>query len=366
MPSTRMLRDAREGNVYAMLALGYKFQMGKGDDMNPQLAAKWYESAFEKGCGRAAWELFRMYRDGELADDAERTNFKMWLQSAADSGIPEACRILSSRYFYGNVYPKDDAEAMRWLKYAANAGDPLSVFRLACSYMIGINGERRPETSARLFSLFERIADADLLFRAGRDFEFGLEGVPEDMGHAAHFYGKGAEMGHDRCIVSLTRLNATLNGAPRDTIIERRRVLQQTPTAVELRMRDQLMSEADRLAEEGRGDEAVERYQESADLGNADACFMLAMLYHDGELVRRNDRVALDYLIRASQDGSTDAGLFLGRNYASGRGVNKNVDEAVRQFGMSAAGGNLVSLYELGKLVPDPERYVRDNYRVVR
>ena len=118
--------------------------------------------------------------------------------------------------------------------------------------------------------------------------------------------------------------------------------------------------------EEGLFEEAIDRYQESADLGNTDAMFMLAMLYHDGSIVRRNDHLAFEYLTKASLSGSCDAQLFLGRSYESGRGKNKNIEEAIKYFAMSAAGGNMVGYYYLSKYMPRPELYVRSTQRIVR
>lgn len=362
----KVQKAAREGNVYAMLAIAYMYQKGKGADPSPEDAVTWYERSAASGCSRAKWELAKMYRFSEIPDPG-RQKYIYWLQAAADAGIPEAMRELSARYFYGSLLPKDKEKAMHWIRLAAEGNDPLSAFRYAYSLETGYAGQSDPELAAKMYEKFNTSADAELFFRIGQNFEFGLEGCRADLDRACSYYRMGARMGHDKSYFSLTRAVATMEGRQaQDTFMERRNLIMQTPSALEEEKRDRTLAEADDLMDEGLYEDAIGRYQESADLGNTDAMFMLAMLYHDGNLVRRNDRLAFEYLTKASLSGSCDAQLFLGRSYESGRGKNRNIEEAIKYFAMSAAGGSMIGYYYLSKYMPRPELYVRSTQRIVR
>ena len=118
--------------------------------------------------------------------------------------------------------------------------------------------------------------------------------------------------------------------------------------------------------EEGDSEKAVKLYTEAAELGNAEAMYMLALIYHDGEIVKRNDNLAFDYLTRSAMNGNTGAQMMLADNYEKGRGVSKDINEAIKYYAMAAAGGNLVGYYELNRFMEHPELYVRRTQRIVR
>ena len=349
-----------------MLGVAYMYQTGKGSDPDPVKAADWYERSASAGCPRAKWELAKMYRNGELPDDAQRTQYVKWLWAAAESGIPEAMRDLSSAYFYGRLVPRNDRLAVQWIKKAAETGDPLSEFRYAASLESGLGCRRDLDAANAYYRKFETEADADLFFKVGKDLEFGLEGCPPRPDRACEYYRLGARMGHDRCYVSLKRCKAAMAGGHKDSFMERRRILSMTPSAAEEDRRKRSLKEADQFMEIGETDLAISKYQESADLGNAEAMFMLAMLYHEGTAVRRDDALAFDYLMRASLSGSPDAQLFLGRSYESGKGREADRNEAIKCFAAAAAGGNLLGYYYLSPYMDHPERYVHMTQRVVR
>ncbi|MGI6009738.1 MAG: tetratricopeptide repeat protein [Methanomethylophilus sp.] len=349
-----------------MLGVAYMYQTGRGGEPDPVRAADWYERAAGAECPRAEWELAKMYRTEDLPDDQIRSQYLMWLRKAAEHGIPEAMRDLSSAYLYGRIVHKDDRTALQWIRRAADTGDPLSEFRYAASLEAGIGCEKDPDTAKEYYHRFETAADADLFLRVGKDLEFGLEGCPPMPERACHYYRLGARMGHDRCYVSLKRCMAGLSGGHKDTFMERRRYLMMTPTAQEEDRRRLALKEAYALMDAGEEEVGVARFEEAADLGDPEAMFALAMLYHRGGPVRRDEALANDYLLRAALGGSPDAQLFLGRTYESGKGGAADRDEAIRWFAAAAAGGNLLGYYYLSAYMDHPEQYVQKTQRVVR
>src|SRR5260370_35326247 len=66
--------------------------------------------------------------NGVSKDDAEAVK---WLRKAADQDNPLGERYLAEMYFKGRDVPADNAEAAKWLRLAAVQGDPQTQHNLA-------------------------------------------------------------------------------------------------------------------------------------------------------------------------------------------------------------------------------------------
>jgi len=73
--------------------------------------------------------------NGVGKDDAEAVK---WLRKAADQDNPLGERYLAEMYFKGRGVPADNAEAAKWLRLAAEQGDPQSQHNLAVLYTQGL------------------------------------------------------------------------------------------------------------------------------------------------------------------------------------------------------------------------------------
>ena len=73
--------------------------------------------------------------DGVGKDDAEAVK---WLRKAADQDNPLGERYLAEMYFKGRGVQADNAEAAKWLRLAAEQGDPQSQHNLAVLYEQGL------------------------------------------------------------------------------------------------------------------------------------------------------------------------------------------------------------------------------------
>src|SRR6202050_2670899 len=79
--------------------------------------------------------------DGVPRDDAEAVK---WLRKASDQDSALAERYLAEMYFKGRGVPADNAEAAKWLRQAAEQGDAQSEHNLAVLY---IQGQGVPRSS---------------------------------------------------------------------------------------------------------------------------------------------------------------------------------------------------------------------------
>ncbi|MDD2626401.1 MAG: SEL1-like repeat protein [Candidatus Methanomethylophilus sp.] len=358
-------RAAEEGNIYAMLAMAYMYQTGKGIEPDADQALDWYGRSAQRGCSRAKWELCKIYREGELRKP-DPVNYLKYLRQAADAGIPEARVELALHYLSGDLLPQNPAIAVSWLRAAANQKDIFATFWLGYAYQHGQGVDVDPGEAEHWYMKTAATGDGNLFLRIGTDFEYGYEGLVKDLYEAARWYKIGADMGHDRCFFSMKQVMKVLDGGRQDTPQERLNLLEQTPSAVEERVRDTALADADEEMSVGHDEEAFRDYQRAGGLGNADAMYMLAIMYHEGDVVKRNDRMGLEYLKKAALNGSSDAQLALGSIHETGRGSKKDEEEAIKCYAMAAAAGNLVGYYELSLHMQHPEIYVRNTQTIVR
>lgn len=104
---------------------------------------------------------------------------------------------------------------------------------------------------------------------------------------------------------------------------------------------------ADYLFERGRqcfsdGDfnRAVQYFRESAEIGNANAQFCLAVSYVKGWGVERNVAEAFKWMKRAAESGNADAQFYVAMRYENGDGVERNDAEAFKWMKQAAESGN--------------------------
>jgi len=110
------------GSVKALTAMGNMHHGGKGVPRDFAKAKKWYEKAAEKEELLAMYCLGKMYRDGEgLAPNS--TEAVAWFRKAADAGQTDSMLALGVIYRNGQGLPANMTEANKWFRKAARLGD---------------------------------------------------------------------------------------------------------------------------------------------------------------------------------------------------------------------------------------------------
>jgi uncharacterized protein len=143
--------------------------------------------------------------DGVAKDDVEAVK---WLRKAAEQDSALAERYLAEMYFKGRGVPADNAEAAKWLRQAAEQGDAQSEHNLAVLY---IQGQGVPRNSKEAANWMRKAADQNLA--AGQQglgilYEAG-DGVPEDPIEAAKWYRKAVDQDYVPAMSNLASLMAT-------------------------------------------------------------------------------------------------------------------------------------------------------------
>ncbi|MDR1955155.1 MAG: sel1 repeat family protein [Candidatus Methanoplasma sp.] len=365
MAKKKIFQDAEGGNPYARLGLAYMYHHGKNIDPDPEQAIKWYVRSSELGCSRAKWELAKIFRDGTIVKK-DHEMFILYLRSAADSGVPEAKVELGFTYLQGAHIERDEVLAFKWMHSAAGQGNPMAQFMTGYMYGRGIGVFQDISEQELWYAKTGLKGNGELFYWIGRNFEYGLFNVGIDLFEAGRWYKMGADMGHEKCTICWQSVLSTLGGRRHDSLEERETKLMESDVEKEKFEREEALAAADHFLETGDEESAFINYTIAAELGNPVAMFALAMMYHAGVYVKRDDKIALELMKKASVAGSEDAQFAVGTMYEEGRGLKKELDEAIKYYTMAAANGYLAAYYRLSLYMDHPEIHVRNSVVAVR
>ena len=99
-----------------------------------------------------------------------------------------------------------------------------------------------------------------------------------------------------------------------------------------------------------RSKEAALWYEKAAERGHAVAQYNLAVLYFNGDGVRRNMGRASELLTTSAEKGNMDAQFLLGRMYFSGQGVTRDLKKEADLYRQASVQGHTLAQYNLGVL----------------
>ncbi|MBF0227766.1 MAG: sel1 repeat family protein [Desulfobacterales bacterium] len=92
--------------------------------------------------------------------------------------------------------------------------------------------------------------------------------------------------------------------------------------------------------------EVIEKIRDLATDGNDEAMFLLGSAYHDGFIVDKDLKLAMDWYTKSSMKGNYNATNNLGAIHLD----DKNYDEAIILLEKGADRGNAISLNTLGQI----------------
>jgi TPR repeat protein len=282
--AARLYREAaNQGHLLAEGFLGLLHARGEGVDLDTARARKhclaataFTKEEATKGSAVAQQLLGHMHREGlgVAKDDKEAMR---WFRLAADKGNSAAQANLGWMYKHGEGVKTDFQEALRWYRLAADRGYPRAMNNLASMYRNG-------------------------------------EGVEKDYREALRWYRLAIDRGDITAQVNLAGMYHKGQGVEKDSR------------------------------------EAVRLLRLAADKGLTAAQNNLAWMYQHGEGVAKDYKEALRCYRLAADKGDTTAWTNLGGMYLNGQGVEKDYKEALRCYRLAAERGNAAAQRSLGRM----------------
>jgi TPR repeat protein len=234
-----------------------------------------------------------------------------WYRNAAEAGNQVAMASLGDVYAYGWGVTKDEAEALRWYRKSAEGGSASAMANLGHKLQYGW-GITKDETEAVRW--FRKAADAGFpgaMISMGNMYRDG-KGITKDEAEAVRWYRSAADTGDATGLFMMARVYLDGRGVTKDET------------------------------------QAASWFRKAAGAGSAGAMGYLADMYRDGKGVAKDDAEAVRWYRKAVDAGGTAAMTMLGEMYREGRGVNKDGAEAVRWYRKAAEAGDPTGMNNLG------------------
>lgn len=212
---------AEAGDADAENASGIRYRLGDGVDKDKEEAVRWYRKAAKHESAAAMFNMGAAYYngDGVEVDDMASCAWFLLAQEAGHSEADEAVRRAASEnpariteasvrvaemYQAGEELPKNDTNALKWYRKAADGGAPDAAVRVASILL----AEGRNPSQAEYLEARKRCQDAaDLRYSPGIYgmaviYRRGL-GVAKDPTEAAKWLTRAADLEHPKAVLQL-------------------------------------------------------------------------------------------------------------------------------------------------------------------
>ena len=274
----------------------YELGMNYLREENPDAALGWLEKAAEQGHG---WSFFRLnnIQEQRIKDEIEK-----WYLSLANQGN------LDAQYYFGRFLEKCErySEALRWFLQSANKGYISAQYHL------------------------------------GSIFRFGHCGCKKNYQESFEWYLKAAEQGSQKACRDVGHFYMVGSG-----------VRKSDTKAIEWYKKANAYGMVGYLyANKNDFSEALKWYTKAAETGNWPEQSSLATFLYNYELYEE----ALKWEIKASE-GNPDICQSVGRYYECGKGVEKDLDEAMHWYKKAAEGGGTRSKAFFGQKLFEQKHY---------
>ncbi|HEX3624441.1 MAG TPA: hypothetical protein VH280_03345 [Verrucomicrobiae bacterium] len=234
------------------------------------------------------------------------------LKDSAGNGCVPAMNDLGAIYESGKYAPTNDAEAFRWFKQAAAAGNAQGELQLGACYHYGIGTAPDLTNTVKLYRQAAMQTNYVAMKSLGYLLMNGL-GTDKDPDAAKYWFTRAAkEGGNRRAMFDLGAIYAA------------------------------------RIPDTNAAAEAFQWYRRGAELGDPLAALQLAEFYRYGLGTQTNLTRYHEWIFNAATFGSTEVQYELGLMYQTGDGITADINAALIWYRQAAAKNHPDALYNLG------------------
>lgn len=268
----------------------------------------------------------------------------MMLQSLAN-GNCSALNLFGSIYLRGEIVPRDESTAAKWLEAAAEGKTVGAMLTLASLYQIGIGV---PQDQAKVTELWERAASlgsSEAMYHLGFSYLFG-DYVEKDVNKAIPWLEKAASRYDLESTFLLYRIYRGDYGSTRNPELAMKWLQKaaEHPAA-----KTSYIFELGRAYEDGAlvtrdYAKALDYYQQAAKLGDEDAPFRVGILYQRALGTSPEPKLALRFYRLAASRGNKEAMMALYRNYQCGISVPYSEEKSKRWLDRAVANASFAGI----------------------
>ena len=221
------------------------------------------------------------------------------------------------------IFMRDDGEAMKWYRLAADQGYAKAQYKLGLIYQsdkglaIGQSGKvldrKNNIEAAKWYRLAAEQGYAKAQFNLGYMYEKG-QGVTQDYAQAMKWYRLAADQGYAKAQFNLGNIYAHGQGVSKDYA------------------------------------QALQWYRLAPDQGDTKAQNVIGFMYAHGQGVSKDYAQALQWYRLAADQGGAEAQSNLGYMYEKGQGVTQDYAQAMQWYRLGADQGNAIAQWNLGMM----------------
>lgn len=201
---------AGENNGRAMYFLGRFFAGIPGVNVVKRsfgMSSAWYKLGANRGDDLATLQTFEDMdlTDEETVSDISISEFNDCLEAVKAMAI-EGDVFAKMEMYYTYVFSihvkRDDKEALKWCREAAEAGNPDGMMQLGFSYDGGLGVEKDYEEARRWYQKAAELNNTRAMFLLGWLYSYG-NGVKQNHEEAFKWYMQAAELNDDNAMFKL-------------------------------------------------------------------------------------------------------------------------------------------------------------------
>jgi TPR repeat protein/energy-coupling factor transporter ATP-binding protein EcfA2 len=328
---------------------------------------KIYQDGAEAGNDRSMYVFGVMCLSDPKIQENKKTGLH-WIHKAIEAGNVDAMMKLAQMLQEGQDVQKDDAEAIRLLRNAAQRNDAEAMNSLALSLLKLHQDEVQVKAEAiELLRAASERGNPAAKNNLARVLESNSKDVGQDETKTFQLYREAAEAGDVNANYNLGTAYLLGRGVARNDAEARKffRIAADAGNPAALNgLGDMYRHGRGVLANDV---EAVKFYRKAADAGNAAAMNALGEMYAGGlGGLKESDAEALRYFRLAESLGDPVAMRNLGEIYLNGRGVAKDASEAARFFREAVEKGFFHAMVDLAILYRDGTGVTKDYVEATR
>jgi TPR repeat protein len=286
-----------------------------GDEEDQRALGYWYENG----------------QGGLPKDDSEAVK---WYRKAAEQGDADGQNDLGRMYYNGRGVAKDEAEAVKWYQKAAEQGHGWAENNLGWMYATGTGVAKDENEAAKWHRKAAEQGNPSAQGNLGWMYANG-RGVVKDETESLKWYRLAAEAGDSKAQLDIGIMYLDGKGG----------VARDREEALKW-LRKPFQAGLTNLTFNIQGEGAADSWQVLAKAGYPDAQFKLGELYRLGRGVTMDETEAAKWFRKAAEAGNPDAQNNLGAAYLTGQGVPKDESEAVKWFRKAAEAGHASPQYQ--------------------
>ena len=279
------------------------------------------------------------------------------MRSLAKKGDKEA------QYQLGMIYlksqkPKQNLEAIEWLKKADEQNQPNAQYQLAKIYY---EGKIVSKDNSKYLELLNKSADngfTEAQLELGNMYYNGNDFIIKDVKKAREYYEKAAQNSNGEAQYYLGNMYSRGEGVKKD--------IEKATAYYEQSIKNNYNKAKNKLAEiqfqlavnyaTGNGvtkdlKKSFEYFKKSADNGNLEAQYKVGMKYYKGDGITKNSNEAFKYLKQSAEQGNTNAQFLVGKMYNNGEGTNKDLNQAFEWYKKAGEKDHAEAQFKTGMLL---------------